>query len=58
MRAFGFDYRLRAPERPISVEDYRRAARRRRVFQLYPGSGGVAAGRTWSRPWRWAPTPY
>ena len=29
MDAYGFDLRLRAPERLISVEDYRRAARRR-----------------------------
>lgn len=29
MRAFGFDSRLRAPERLISVDDYRAAARRR-----------------------------
>lgn len=41
MRAFGFDYRLRAPERLISVEDYRRAARRRlpRMVWAYVDGG-------------------
>lgn len=41
MRAFGFDYRLRAPERLISVEDYRRAARRRlpRMVWTYVDGG-------------------
>ena len=41
MRAFGFEYRLRAPERLISVEDYRRAARRRlpRMVWTYVDGG-------------------
>ena len=41
MRAFGFDCRLRAPERLISVEDYRRAARRRlpRMVWTYVDGG-------------------
>ena len=41
MRAFGFDWRLRAPERLISVEDYRRAARRRlpRMVWTYVDGG-------------------
>lgn len=41
MRAFGFDCRLRAPEQLISVEDYRRAARRRlpRMVWTYVDGG-------------------
>lgn len=38
---FGFDYRLRAPERLISVEDYRRAARKKlpQMVQKYVDGG-------------------
>ena len=41
MKAFGFDCRLRAPERLISVEDYRRAALRRlpRMVRTYVEGG-------------------
>ena len=41
MKAFGFDCRVRAPERLISVEDYRRAARRRlpRMVWTYVDGG-------------------
>ena len=62
MQAFGFDCRLRAPERLISVEDYRREARRRlpRMVWAYVDGGAddmvtVAANRSAFDDWYLTP---
>jgi L-lactate dehydrogenase (cytochrome)/(S)-mandelate dehydrogenase len=63
MHAFGFDCHLRAPERLISVEDYRRAARRRlpRMVWTYIDGGAddmhtVAGNRTAFDDWWLVPS--